>query len=202
MKKGFLIFLIFFGFLITKAQETVPVKKIDTVKTEVVEVITTYNPEIADANKIKKNPIIKLSDKSKKKKLTYNIFSAPVASTFIPKSGVVKGVDVGVKERIYNNYIAAGFGNYTSPYLEAYINNSTRFEGNGHFAKSTVHGNIAQSRITVIEPNANNVKPVEQVVAKQFFLYQLFQILVGGSNDSNIYFYGCVPAYAIKLAIG
>lgn len=38
-------------------------------------------------------------------------------------------------------------------------NNSTRFEGNGNFAKSTVQGNIAQSRITVIEPNANNVKP-------------------------------------------
>jgi hypothetical protein len=128
MKKGFLIFLIFFGFLGTKAQETTPVKKIDTVKTEVVEVITTYNPKIADASKIKKNPIIKLLDKSKKKKLTYNIFSAPVASTFIPKSGVVKGIDVGVKERIYNNYIAAGFGNYTSPYFEAYIHNQTRFQ--------------------------------------------------------------------------
>lgn len=128
MKKGFLIFLIFFVFLTTKGQQTAPVKKIDTVKTEVVEVITTYNPEIADANKIKKKPVIKLSDKSKKKKLTYNIFSAPVASTFIPKSGVVKGIDVGIKERIYDNYIAAGFGNYTSPYFEAYIHNQTRFQ--------------------------------------------------------------------------
>ena len=128
MKKGFLIVLFFFGLLSTKAQETAPIKKIDTVKTEVVEVITTYNPKIADANKIKKNPVIKLSDKSKKKKLTYSIFSAPVASTFIPKSGVVKGIDVGIKERIYNNYIAAGFGNYTSPYFEAYMHSHTRFQ--------------------------------------------------------------------------
>lgn len=128
MKKGFLIFLIFFGFLSTTAQQTKPESAKDTVRTEVVEVITTYNPEIADANKIKKNPVIKLLDKSKKKKLTYNIFSAPVASTFIPKSGVVKGIDVGVKERIYNNYIAAGFGNYTSPYFEAYLHNYTRFQ--------------------------------------------------------------------------
>ena len=67
-------------------------------------------------------------DKSKKKKLEYAIFSAPVASTFIPKSGVVKGIDVGIKERIYGNYIAAGFGNYTSPYFEAYVHNHTRFE--------------------------------------------------------------------------
>lgn len=127
MKKGFLIFLIFFGLLSTLAQEK-PVSAKDTVKTEVVEVITTYNPEIADANKIKKNPTIQLSDKNKKKKLTYSIFSAPVASTFIPKSGVVKGVDVGIKERIYNNYAAVGFGNYKSPYAEVYIHNYTRFQ--------------------------------------------------------------------------
>lgn len=132
MKKGFLIFLLLTSFFTVNAQQN-PVKKvtpvkIDTVKTEVVEVVTKYNPKIADANKINKNPTIKLLEKSEKKKLDYTIFSAPVASTFIPKSGVVKGVDVGVKERIYNNYIAAGFGNYTSPYLEAYINNSTRFE--------------------------------------------------------------------------
>ena len=128
MKKGFLIFLISIGFLSANAQTEVPVKRKDTVKTEIVEVITTYNPEIADANKIKKNPTLKLLDKSKKKKLEYAIFSAPVASTFIPKSGVVKGIDVGIKERIYGNYIAAGFGNYFSPYLEAYIHNHTRYE--------------------------------------------------------------------------
>jgi hypothetical protein len=128
MKKGFLIFLISIGFLSANAQTEVPVKQKDTVKTEIVEVITTYNPEIADANKIKKNPTLKLLDKSKKKKLEYAIFSAPVASTFIPKSGVVKGIDVGIKERIYGNYIAAGFGNYFSPYLEAYIHNHTRYE--------------------------------------------------------------------------
>ncbi|MBU3009822.1 hypothetical protein KO506_00210 [Polaribacter vadi] len=128
MKKGLIIFLIFFALLVTNAQQTKPVVAKDTVKTEVVEVITTYNPEIADANKIHKNPVVNLSDNSKKKKLTYNIFSAPVASTFIPKSGVVKGIDVGVKERIYDNYIAAGFGNFTSPYFEAYLHNYTRFE--------------------------------------------------------------------------
>lgn len=132
MKKGFLIFLVFTGIFNAFAQKkstkkTLPIK-IDTVKTEVVEVVTKYNPKIADASKIKKNPTIKLLDNSRKKKLTYSIFSAPVASNFTPKSGAVKSIDVGVKERVYNNYVAAGFGNYTSPYLEAYINSSTRFE--------------------------------------------------------------------------
>ena len=40
--------------------------------------------------KIKKTPVITLSDNSKKKKLDYKIFSAPVASTFVPKVVLLK----------------------------------------------------------------------------------------------------------------
>ncbi|SDR72464.1 TonB dependent receptor [Polaribacter sp. KT25b] len=159
MKKGFFIFLSLFGILTISAQKKSTEKentvKIDTVKTEVVEVETKYNPKIADATKIKKNPTLKLLDKSKKKKLNYNIFSAPVASTFIPKTGVVKGVDVGVKERIYDNYIAAGFGNYTSPYLEASINSSTRFENEfGFYTKYAA--SLADIDNTVLDSNFSN----------------------------------------------
>ena len=155
MKRGFLIFLIFFSFLSAIAQKVKPTKKVipvklrDTVKTEVVEVITTYNPKIADANKIKKNPTLQLGDNNKKKKLSYNIFSAPVASTFIPKTGVVKGIDVGVRERVFDNYVAAGFGNYASPYAEAYIHKYTRFRSEfGLSAKYTASlDNIENTRL-------------------------------------------------------
>ena len=103
-------------------------KKKDTVKTEVVEIETRYNPKIADANKIIRTPKIEILNKSKKKKLNYSIFSAPVASTFIPKTGVVKGIDVGAKERLYNNYLALGYGNYASPYMEAYVHHNIKFD--------------------------------------------------------------------------
>ena len=126
MKKGFTSFLICFVFLSLNAQKKEIAK--DTVKTEVVNIITKYNPKIADAKKIRNNPKIKLLKKNEKKKLEYAIFSAPVASTFIPKSGGVKGIDLGVKERIYENYLAAGFGNYTTPYFEAFLHHSTRFK--------------------------------------------------------------------------
>ena len=128
MKKGFITCLIVFFFLPLKAQKKKNNKKKDTVKTEVVNIITKYNPKIANAKKIVKNPEIKLLEKSKKKKLKYAIFSAPVASTFIPKTGVVKGIDVGVKERIYNNYLALGYGNYNTPFLETYMHYNTRFK--------------------------------------------------------------------------
>ena len=134
MKKGFTLFLTSFIFLSINAQKKEVVK--DTVKTEVVNIVTKYNPKIADAKKIKKNPKIKLLKKNNKKKLKYTIFSAPVASTFIPKSGGVKGIDNGVKERIYKNYVAAGFGNYTTPFFDAFLHHSTRFKNEiGFYAK-------------------------------------------------------------------
>ncbi|WP_405606765.1 hypothetical protein [Polaribacter sp. Asnod1-A03] len=133
MKKSFAIFLIFFTFLSLKAQQKEQEK--DTVKTEVVNIVTKYNPKIADAKKIKKNPTISLLEKNEKKKLKYTIQSAPVASTFIPKSGVVKGMNIGSKEFIYDNYVATGYGNYGTPYFEAYLGHSDRF--NNEFQLST-----------------------------------------------------------------
>ena len=128
MKRIFFIFLFLSSAFSMTAQEK-PIEPVkDTVKTEVVEVITTFNPKIADAKKIKRNPTIQLQEKSKKKKLEYAIFSAPVASTFVPQSGVVKGIDIGVKERIYKNYLAAGYGNYNSPFFELFLHHNTRFK--------------------------------------------------------------------------
>ena len=108
----------------------------DTLKTDVIEVITSYTPTISDAFKIKKNPKIKLGTKTKKKQLQYKIFSAPVASTFIPKSGVAKGINMGVKERLYKNYLAAGYGNNSTPFVETFLHHATRFKNDfGLYAK-------------------------------------------------------------------
>ena len=102
-------------------------KKKDSI-VEVINVITSYTPTISDAFKIKKTPKIILSNTTSKKKLSYSIFSAPVASTFIPKSGVVKGIDVGKKERLFDNYLALGFGNYTTPFIEFFLHQNRKFE--------------------------------------------------------------------------
>ena len=103
------------------------VKKKDSIS-EVINIVTSYTPTISDAFKVKKSPKIIVSENTKKKKLSYAIFSAPVASTFVPKSGVVKGIDVGIKERLFDNYIALGFGNYTTPFIEVFLNQNRKFE--------------------------------------------------------------------------
>jgi hypothetical protein len=136
MKKGFLILTCISVFNVFSQKKTTEKAK-DTLKTEVVEVVTTYNPKIADANKITINPSINLLEKTKKQPLKYTIFSIPVASTFIPKSGVIKGIDVGVREKIYGNFVAVGFGNYTSPYFETFLHKKTDFQS--EFGLSAKH---------------------------------------------------------------
>lgn len=124
-----LIFLTSFtSFSQIKSTEKVSSEKSkDTVRTEVVTIITSYNPKIANAKKISNSPSTGILEKNKKQQLTYTIKSVPVASTFIPKSGVVKRIDKEKKERIYHNFVALGLGNYLSPFVETSIYQNSRF---------------------------------------------------------------------------
>ncbi len=92
----------------------------DTLNTEVISVVKPYSPTISDAFKINDLPVIQEEDIDKKN-IEYHINSIPVASTFTPSKGKAKGVTRPKKERLFDNYISAGFGNYTTPFLEAYI---------------------------------------------------------------------------------
>jgi len=128
----------------------------DTIKTEVINVVTSYTPTISDAFKIKRNPKIQLGAKTKKRQLKYQIFSAPVASTFIPKSGVAKGINMGIKERLYSNYFAAGFGNNTTPFIETFLHHATRFENDfGLYAKYISSENSIDN--TLLDSNFSNM---------------------------------------------
>jgi hypothetical protein len=124
----------------------------DTIKTEVINVVTSYTPTISDAFKIKKNPKIKLGAKTQKKQLKYQIFSAPVASTFIPKSGVAKGINMGIKERLYKNYVAAGFGNNSTPFFEAFLHHATKFKNDFGFYTKYIS---SENSIDATELNSN-----------------------------------------------
>jgi hypothetical protein len=128
MKKSFILLFLLASVVAVAQKKSKREKAKDTIKPEVITVITSYTPTISDAFKIKKTPRIVLSDKIKKRKLDYSIFSAPVASTFIPKSGVVKGIDVGKKERLFDNYVAAGYGNFNTPFIEAFLHQNRKFE--------------------------------------------------------------------------
>lgn len=92
----------------------------DTLNTEIIEVVKPYEPTISDSFKIKDQPS-ETGEAVEKDSITYQINSVPVASTFTPNKGKPKGVTKPVRDKLYDNYISVGFGNYTSPLLDAYV---------------------------------------------------------------------------------
>jgi len=94
----------------------------DNLGTEVVNVVKPYTPEIGDAFKIKATPALNDSVNTAKKKVTYGIFSVPVASTFAPAKGKATAVKKAKPIKLYDNYVTLGFGTYTSALAELYTN--------------------------------------------------------------------------------
>ena len=93
-----------------------------TIGTEVVNVVKAYTPTIRDAFKVKATPQLNDSITTAKKKVTYSIFSVPVASTFTPAKGKAAVVKKVKKEKLYDNYATLGFGSFTSVLAEFYSN--------------------------------------------------------------------------------
>jgi len=117
MRKLYILSIFILISSISFSQET----KKDTLKTEEISVVKPYTPTISDAFKVTANPVIEASNNVQKEKVSYSIFSIPVASTFTPSKGKAQKVTRAPKERLFDNYILAGFGNFTSPLFEAYI---------------------------------------------------------------------------------
>ena len=120
MKKILLISLSFITASVLMAQE----KPKDTLKTDEIIVVKPYTPTISDAFKIKENPTLG-NEKNKKNSVSYTFFSIPVASTFTPTKGKAQSVVRERLDRIYENFVAVGFGIYTTPYVEAFLHSSS-----------------------------------------------------------------------------
>lgn len=96
-------------------------KKSDTIKTEVINVVKEFEPVVLDAFKIKDSPITNSDIDLKKKKVTYDVFSIPVASTFTPSKGKVANLDKSDPVKLYNNYASLAVGNYLNILAELYV---------------------------------------------------------------------------------
>lgn len=107
-----------------------------TIGTEVVNVVKPYTPTISDAFKVKATPKLNDEATTAKKKVTYSIFSVPVASTFTPAKGKAANVKKAPKVKLYDNYATLGFGSFTSILAEFYSNfQISRTEDFGVFLK-------------------------------------------------------------------
>ena len=104
--------------------------------TEVITIVRPYTPTISDAFKVKETPVLNDSVTLQKKKVAYQIFSVPVASTFTPAKGKAETVEKAAPVKLYDNYATLGFGNYTSILGELYSNfQISRTDAIGFFFK-------------------------------------------------------------------
>lgn len=116
----------------------------DTIDTQVVNVVKPYTPKISDAFKVKQIPSLDDEENTNRKEVKYNIFSIPVASTFIPSKGKAAAVDKAKPVKLYDNYASFGVGTYTSFLGEVYLNhaiNRTESVG-GYLSHQSSQGGI------------------------------------------------------------
>lgn len=125
-------------------------KKDENIGTEVVNVVKPYTPSISDAFKVKETPSLEDEDNTKKEEIKYQIFSFPVASTFVPAKGTASDVDKTVQERLYKNYATLGFGNYGAAIAELFVteNLSDNEYIGGMFRHQSSQGGIKQALLS------------------------------------------------------
>ena len=116
------ILLMILGVTQVQSQEKEKDKKEVTIGTEVVNVVKPYTPTISDAFKVKATPKLNDAVNTVKKKVTYSIFSVPVASTFTPSKGNAATLKKPAKIKLYDNYATLGFGSLTTALAEFYSN--------------------------------------------------------------------------------
>ncbi len=161
MPKHLYILIAIFGLSqLSQAQD----EEQDNIGTETVTVTKAYSPTISDAFKIKSVPNLNDSIVLQKKKIAYNIFSVPVASTFTPAKGKASAVKKLPPPELYNSYASGGAGNPSNAMAKFYtsraINREERLDlgFNHNSSRATIDGVDLESKYSNTEVDASYSK--------------------------------------------
>ena len=113
--------LIFIIVVLSAFQVGFSQKKDENIGSEVVNIVKPYTPTISDAFKIKQSPAVEQEVVEPKIPIKFQIFSFPVASTFIPSKGKAAEVDKEILEKGFSNYVSLGAGNYGTANAEVFL---------------------------------------------------------------------------------
>ena len=161
MSKHLYILIAIFGLSqLSQAQD----EEQDDIGTETVTVTKAYSPTISDAFKLKSVPNLNDSIVLQKKKIEYNIFSVPVASTFAPAKGKASAVKKMPAPVLFNSYVSAGAGNPSNAMAKFYtsraINRDERLDLglNHNSSRATIEGVDLESKYSNTEVDASYSK--------------------------------------------
>ncbi|SEQ06239.1 TonB-dependent receptor [Flavobacterium urocaniciphilum] len=96
-------------------------KEDENIGSEIVNIVKPYTPTISDAFKVKQMPAVEEEVVEPKIPIKYQIFSFPVASTFVPSKGRAADVDKEELEKGFANYVSLGAGNYGTVNGEVFL---------------------------------------------------------------------------------
>lgn len=116
MKKLILSIIVFSAFQVGFSQ-----KKDENIGSEVVNIVKPYTPTISDAFKVKQTPSVEEEVIEPKIPIKFQIFSFPVASTFLPTKGKAADVDKEILEKGFSNYVSLGAGTYGTANAELFL---------------------------------------------------------------------------------
>ena len=105
-------FFLFFTLIVFAQEEE------EDLGTQEVTVIKSYTPSLQDVFKLRESPKIIDSIVSPKKKVNYEIFSVPVASTFVPSKGTARKLQPKKTKPQFNSKASLAFGNFNQLRLE------------------------------------------------------------------------------------
>lgn len=162
--------------------------------TENITVTNTYRPEIQDAFKINDNPIIEDKEVIEKRDIKYNIYSFPVASTFIPAKANAATVDQEQPITYFNNYALLGVGGYQS--IRAELGVVEKINHKNYIGGFIKHRSSGGGIKEVENPNGYNRSGLNLIYGNQTNTREWTVNL--SSNYSKYHWYGVHPEISLN----
>ncbi len=176
--------------LVTLAIPYSMMAQIDTTNryNESVIVVSGFDPVISDAFKINDKPFIK-DTVVPAPKFEYTISPYKATTEYSPMTINPAKVTGEPLTKLYRNLIKAGFGNYTTPYLEVFLNNtrSSKYALGAHYKHLSSYGKIKDYAYSGYSDNEANL------YSKFFF----DKVTIESNLDyerNMVHYYGFLPS--------
>jgi hypothetical protein len=181
------IAIVLFAFFSFQGVLSFSQSKEDTVYKERVTVIAKYNPTISDAFKININPSI--SDTAVVvPKFSYNVLDKMAITKYNVEQIKPARVGDATVTKLYKALLKAGFGNYTTPYGEAFFNtvHSKKYNAGFHYKHLSSTGKLKNYGYSDYSNNEANL--FGKMIMKTHTLSANFDY-----NRNVVHYYGYQP---------
>ncbi|MDR2835804.1 MAG: hypothetical protein LBV69_06350 [Bacteroidales bacterium] len=189
--------IIFLGFIIIYTNTFSQNNNGEKLDEQVVIIYNEYSPVLKDANRIQILPTIVDTVKIQNK-FDYNMLPTLFKTTFTPPPIGVATLKGETLKPIDNGMIKLGYGNYVTPYIEAFYNNKRNadYDFGAYIKHHSSHGKTNNSEKQKIYNGFANT--ILDVYGKKFLPSSTLSADLGFTSNI-INYYGYDPNYVVNL---